>query len=65
MKHLKKIIRMCGLVLFLILAVAGIGVLGMAPTLTKDNKLFADIESVMEIKEENTPEFVLFAEVKE
>jgi hypothetical protein len=43
MKKLKKAIRLCGLVLFMILAVAGIGIFGVAPILTKDRKLFPDI----------------------
>jgi len=44
MKHLKRTLRVCALVLFMLLAVAGIGIFGVAPTLTKDRKLFADIE---------------------
>lgn len=51
MKKIKKLIRFCGLILFMILAVAGIGILGVAPTLTKDRKLFADKHSKTEIKE--------------
>lgn len=40
---------MCGLIFFILLAVAGIGILGMAPPLNKDNKIFADkIEMVEE-----------------
>ena len=49
MKKLKKLIRLCGLVVFMILAVAGIGILGVAPTLTKDRKLFADEQSKTEV----------------
>ena len=49
MKKLKKLIRLCGLVVFMILAVAGIGIFGVAPTLTKDRKLFADEQSKTEI----------------
>ena len=44
MKRFKKILKMCSLILFMLLASAGIGLLGVAPTLTKDRKLFADIE---------------------
>ena len=44
MKRLRKILRMCSLILFMLLAATGIGILGIAPTLTKDRKLFADIE---------------------
>jgi hypothetical protein len=51
MKKIKKLIRLCGLILFMILAVAGIGVLGVAPTLTKDRKLFADKHSKTEMTE--------------
>ncbi|MEO3406850.1 hypothetical protein AAFN85_23240 [Mucilaginibacter sp. CAU 1740] len=49
MKKLKKLIRLCGLVVFIILAVAGIGIFGVAPTLTKDRKLFVDEQSKTEI----------------
>ena len=51
MKHLKKIIRICGLILFMTLAVGGIGIFGVAPTLTKDRKLFADKGSHVEVNE--------------
>jgi hypothetical protein len=54
MKHLKKIIRICGLILFMTLAVGGIGILGVAPTLTKDRKLFADRGSHFEMNEKTT-----------
>ena len=37
----------------MLLAAAGIGILGVAPTLTKDRKLFADIEVRSENNEEN------------
>lgn len=36
----------------MLLAAAGIGLLGVAPTLTKDRKLFADIEVRTENNEE-------------
>jgi hypothetical protein len=51
MKKIKKLIRLCGLILFMVLAVAGIGILGVAPTLTKDRKLFTDKHSKTEIIE--------------
>ena len=44
---------MCGLILFLLLAVGGISILGVAPSLNKDNKLFAD---KIEMAEENSTE---------
>lgn len=50
MKRLKRAIRVCALILFMLLALGGIGILGVAPVLTKDRKLFADIEA----KAENT-----------
>jgi len=43
---------MCALILFMVLAATGIGLLGIAPTLTKDRKLFADIEAKAEDKEQ-------------
>jgi hypothetical protein len=52
MKRFKKILRMCSLILFMLLAAAGIGILGVAPNLTKDRKLFADIEVRSEDNEE-------------
>lgn len=56
MKQLKKVVRLCALTLFMVLAVAGIGILGIAPTLTKDRKLFADTESVTEQSEKGSAE---------
>lgn len=50
MKRLKKTVRVCSLILFMLLAAGGIGIFGVAPVLTKDRKLFADIEA----KTENT-----------
>ena len=52
MKRFKKALRVCSLILFMLLAALGIGILGIAPTLTKDRKLFADIE----IRSENNEE---------
>jgi uncharacterized membrane protein YesL len=56
MKYLKKVMRLCALVLFIMLAVAGIGIFGVAPILSKDRKLFADIESVTEQNEKGKTE---------
>ncbi|SHL88525.1 hypothetical protein [Mucilaginibacter sp. OK098] len=56
MKYLKKVVRLCALVLFMILAVAGIGIFGVAPILSKDRKLFADIELVTEQSEKGNTE---------
>lgn len=48
--------RFCALFLFMTLALAGIGISGVPPTLSRDRKLFADVESVQEIKEEESTE---------
>lgn len=49
MKQLKKLIRFSALLLFMVLALVGIGITGVPPTLSRDRKLFADTESVAEI----------------
>jgi hypothetical protein len=54
MKQLKRLMRLCALFLFMVLALAGIGISGVPPTLSRDRKLFADTESIVEISEENT-----------
>lgn len=43
--------RLCGLLLFMVLATAGIGILGVAPILTKDRKLFVDMHPKTELVE--------------
>ncbi|MDO3627680.1 hypothetical protein [Mucilaginibacter sp. BT774] len=54
MKYLKRMLRVCALILFMLLAASGIGIFGVAPTLTKNRKLFADIEAASEIAENDT-----------
>lgn len=54
MKYLKRMLRVCALILFMALAASGIGIFGVAPTLTKDRKLFADIEAISEVDENDT-----------
>lgn len=56
MKRFKKTLRICALILFALLAATGIGLFGVAPTLTKDRKLFADVEVKAEIKEKENPD---------
>ena len=56
MKRFKRIIRVCSLILFMLLAIGGIGISGIAPTLTKDRKLFADIEVKAETAEKEIAE---------
>jgi hypothetical protein len=65
MKHLKKILRIAALILFMLLAVAGIGIFGVAPVLTKDRKLFADIEAKAETNENETADIAsMYMETK-
>jgi cell division protein FtsL len=56
MKHLKRILRVCGLILFLVLAIVGMSISGIAVALNKDRKLFADEESKIEMVEERIAE---------
>ncbi len=53
MKYLKRMLRVYALILFMLLAASGISIFGIAPTLTRDRKLFADIEAASEV-DENT-----------
>lgn len=45
--------RLCGLFLFMTLALVGIGISGVPPTLSRDRKLFPDTTCTQEAKEEN------------
>ncbi|MFI5140042.1 MAG: hypothetical protein ACHQIM_19640 [Sphingobacteriales bacterium] len=56
MKHLKRILRVCGLIVFLLLAIAGMSISGIAVALNKDRKLFADEESKIEMVDERIAE---------
>jgi cell division protein FtsL len=51
MKTLKRLLRTGTLILFMMLALTGIGITGIAPTLTKDRKLFAEKTQEFEVKE--------------
>jgi hypothetical protein len=53
MKNIKKTLRLCALILFMLLAAAGIGILWIAPPLNRDRKLFPDTECRVERAEEN------------
>ena len=64
MKHLKRLLRVCSLILFLVLAIAGMSISGIAVTLNKDRKLFADEESKIEMTRERTTEIVEKEELK-
>lgn len=66
MKPIKKVLRLCALILFLVLALAGIGLYGVPPTLTKDRKLFMDTEqNETKDSEENETEYLKFSKVDE
>ncbi len=56
MRYLKRILRLCTLTLFLLLAVTGMSISGIAVALNKDRKLFADEGSKIEMVEENQAE---------
>ena len=56
MKNLKRILRVCGLILFLMLAVGGMGISGIAVALNKDRKLFVDNDSKIEMTDDNLME---------
>ena len=56
MKYLKRILRVCTLILFLVLAITGMSISGIAVALNKDRKLFVDEESKIEMVEENQAE---------
>ncbi|HVS91682.1 MAG TPA: hypothetical protein VHE59_06600 [Mucilaginibacter sp.] len=59
MKRFKKILRICALILFMLLAVTGMAVIGVAPPLKRDRKLFVDAEMLQTEhagKDQNGPE---------
>lgn len=56
MKKFKRILRLISLILFMALALTGIGLLGVAPTLTKDGKLLPGIEVITEVDDEQLDE---------
>ena len=49
-------LRLISLILFMALALTGIGLFGVAPTLTKDGKLLPDIEVVTEVDDKQLDE---------
>ncbi|WP_139235625.1 hypothetical protein [Mucilaginibacter polytrichastri] len=52
MKNFKKLIRLCGLISYMMLAVAGIALGGVATALGKNNRLFIDNEVKIELVEQ-------------
>jgi hypothetical protein len=65
MKRLKRILRVCALIFFMLLAATGMSILGVAPTLSRDGKLFAGNESKIEMAEENAAEISEPEEMKQ
>jgi hypothetical protein len=59
MKRFKRILRLCYLILFMLLAATGIGILGVAPILPKDRKLIPGIERRIEDDENKNAEIPL------
>jgi hypothetical protein len=55
MKRFRKLLRTCGLLLFLILSVGGVSLTGVAPTPPKGRKILGT-ESVMEVAEQKQEE---------
>lgn len=52
MKKFKRILRVCGLILFMLMAASGISIFGIAPTLNRDGKLFTDQSTITETRED-------------
>ena len=53
MKRFKKLLRLCGLVLFLLLAAGGVSLTGIAPVPPKNRRMI-NTESVIEMEEDST-----------
>jgi len=56
MKKLKKLLRLVCLGLFLLLAVTGISIAGVAPILAKNEERFNDNETLIEMVDEKKEE---------
>ena len=52
MKRFKKLLRLCGLVLFLLLAAGGVSLTGIAPVPPKNRRMI-NTETVIEMEEDN------------
>ncbi|MES2061796.1 MAG: hypothetical protein V4456_07750 [Bacteroidota bacterium] len=55
MKRLKKTLRLCGLMLFLLLAIGGVSLTGAAPTPAKNQNII-NTETVVKKEEEEEEE---------
>lgn len=56
MKTFQKVLRLCALALFMALALTGMSLFGVPPTLNRDRKLFPDKEWVAEQNEKTKSE---------
>jgi hypothetical protein len=61
MKRFKKLLRLCGLVLFLLLAAGGVALTGAAPVPPKNRRMI-NTEMVIEMEEDNKQKQELQAE---
>lgn len=64
MKNLERIIRLCGLFIYMTLAVAGIALAGVPPNFTEKRRLFIDTENKIELVEQKNEEDVGGEELK-
>jgi CHASE3 domain sensor protein len=55
MKRFKKLLRLCGLVLFLLLAAGGVSLTGIAPVPPKNRRMI-NTETVIDMEEDNKQE---------
>jgi hypothetical protein len=55
MKRFKKLLRLCGLVFFLLLAAGGMSLTGIAPVPPKNRRMI-NTETVIEMEEDNKQE---------
>jgi CHASE3 domain sensor protein len=55
MKRFKKLLRLCGLVLFLLLAAGGVSLTGIAPVPPKNRRMI-NTETVIEMEEDSKQE---------
>jgi hypothetical protein len=64
MKNFKRIIRLCGLFIYMTLAVAGIALAGIPPNFTEKRRLFIDTEAKIELVEQKAEDDIGGEELK-
>jgi len=64
MKNLKRLICLCGLFIYMTLAVAGIALAGIPPNFTEKRRMFIDTENKIELVERKAEEDVGGEELK-